>query len=240
MLEPTGLAMAGLAALAGAGLGPFLARFAAAQIAALEAQETAGRAGPEMRDAWRRCTRPDAMQVPRHWQLAYAATMALAFGGGALLGGSVAGGAFLALTFGLAAFGALLDLRAFWLPDSVTRPLLVLGLLGAALGLAPVALADALLGAAVAWALVAALQRQACRRLDGALLGGGDVKFVTACGALTGLSGLPLFLGLLVAGAAILNLSWPGGAGRKADWLPFGSAIAMAWICATSLVVAGR
>lgn len=240
MVEPAGLAIAGSAALAGAVLGPFLARFAAAQIAVLEAQEAAGRAGPEIRDAWHRCLRPAAMRVPRHWQLAYAATMALAFGGGAWLGRDAAGQAFLALTFGLAAFGALLDLRAFWLPDSVTRPLLALGLLGAALGLAPVALADALLGAAVAWGLVAVLQRQVCRRLDGAALGGGDVKFVTACGALTGLSGLPLFLGLLAAAAAILNFSWPGGAGHKADWLPFGSAIAIAWICATSLVVAGR
>ena len=235
MVEPAGWAGAGLAALTGAALGPFLARFAAAQIAALEAQEAAGQAGPELRDAWRRCRGPDAGQVPRHWQLAYAAAMALAFGGGALLGG-----VFLALAFGLAAFAALLDLRAFWLPDSVTRPLLALGLLGAALGLAPVALADALLGMAVAWVLVMALQQQARRRLEGAALGGGDVKFVTACGALCGLSGLPLFLGLLAAGAAILNLSWPGGTGRKADWLPFGSAIAAAWICATSLVVAGR
>ena len=52
MVESAGLATAGCAALAGAALGPFLARFAAAQIAVLEAQEAAGRVGPEIRDAY--------------------------------------------------------------------------------------------------------------------------------------------------------------------------------------------
>ncbi len=236
-MVPT-LQQAVAAALLGTLLGPALARFATAQIAALDSRAGSRQRGLEIGEALQRC-RAAGLAVPRHWCWTHTAVLALALGGGWLLGGGGAAGLYLALAFALASFAALLDLRAFWMPDSVTLPLFWLGLLGAALGVAPVSPADAVLGAAAAWMLTASLQGLARWRWEGPVLGDGDVRLLAACGALTGLSGLPRFVALLVTAAVILELVWSwahpreprqGQPSEQADWLPFGAAIVAAWM----------
>jgi len=225
-------------ALLGSLLGPAAARFATAQIAALDSRIGKRQRGTELGEALQRYAAA-GLAVPQCWHWVYTGVLGLALGAGLLLGGPGGGGVFLALAFGLASFGALLDLRAFWMPDSVTLPLLWLGLLGAALGVAPVASADAVLGVAATWAVTTSLQALAQRCWHSPVLGGGDVKLLAACGALSGLSGLPRFLALLVVCAAGLQLTWSWTHRRQpltalpvehTDWLPFGAAIVAAWM----------
>ncbi|MDO9714234.1 prepilin peptidase, partial [Paracraurococcus lichenis] len=220
-------------------LGPGLARLAHAQVATLEAQEASGRSGSELVESLRRLARPAGRPEPA-WRLAHSAALALALAGGPLAAGPGLPGLFLALVAGLITYGALLDLRAYWLPDSITQPLLWLGLTGAALGLAPVPPADALLGAAAAWGLLAALQLGARALLGQAALGGGDVKLMAACGALVGFSGLPRLLVLLAAATALLALAWRQARRPGPDWIPLGLAISAAALAATTLTATGQ
>ena len=220
------------AALLGTLLGPALARFATAQIAALDSRAGSRQRGLEIGEALQGWAAA-GLTVPWRWCWTHTAVLALALSGGWLLGGGGATGLYLALTFALASFAALLDLRAFWMPDSVTLPLFWLGLLGAALGVAPVSPADAVLGATATWMLTASLQALARWRGAGSVLGDGDVRLLAAYGALAGLSGLPRFVALLLAGAVLLELVWfwrdpQGEPAEQADWLPFGAAIVAA------------
>lgn len=96
---------------------------------------------------------------------------------------------------------AALDLRHFWLPDRIVRPLGVAGLAVNAVGIGP-GIASAAMGAAagfgILWAVGAAYQ--AIRKRRG--LGGGDPKLLGAIGAWVGWTPLPFVL----LGAALLGI----------------------------------
>ncbi len=143
--------------------------------------------------------------------------------------------------FGWALFGwalvllALLDARHFWLPDAITLPLIVLGLVAAAVVPQPDLLARAS-GAALGWGGLEAL-RQIGRRARGhEALGGGDPKLLGAIGAWLGLSALPA----VVLIAALGGLGWAAIQalrGRPAGGMtpiPLGTMLALA-----ALVVLG-
>ncbi len=124
----------------------------------------------------------------------------------------------------LAALAAI-DLRRQVLPDLLTLPLLVAGLLLAGDGLADRALA-AVLGWSAFAGLAAAYRR--LRGIDG--LGGGDAKLLAAAGAWVGTAGLPWVILLAAAGGlaavAALSLAATWSPGRR---LPFGPFLAVAF-----------
>lgn len=125
-----------------------------------------------------------------------------------------------------------IDSRTMLLPDALTLPLLVIGLI-ATYGADPAALSDHTLAAVVAFTSltgVAWLYRR-LRGRDG--LGGGDPKLFAGIGAWVGLALLPLTLflaaslGLAAAGAAALM----GRRMTAATAIPFGPFLAMAaWL----------
>ncbi|MDX6750974.1 A24 family peptidase [Geminicoccaceae bacterium 1502E] len=130
---------------------------------------------------------------------------------------------------------ALVDLRTMLLPDALTLPLLLAGVLLAALGPrlslpAPVAAADSLIGAAAGFAVFAliALLYRRLRGRDG--LGLGDAKLLAAAGAWLGWQALPATV--LTAAVAGLCLAVLAGAHRDPSReVPFGPALALAfWI----------
>ncbi len=126
---------------------------------------------------------------------------------------------------------AALDLRHLWLPDWLTGPLGLSGLVANLGGIGP-GIAAAVIGAVAGFAslaLVAAGYRRA-RGREG--LGGGDPKLLAAIGAWTGWEALPV----IVLGAALLGLLCAliltiAGRGRYASLrLPLGAFLAVvAW-----------
>ncbi|MFN4286977.1 MAG: prepilin peptidase [Brevundimonas sp.] len=127
---------------------------------------------------------------------------------------------------------AVIDLEHFWLPDQLTLPLALAGLV-AAMTFAPEAL-EARVWGLVAGAGVLALLAwlyEKIRRREG--LGGGDPRLLGAIGAWLGWQALPLVL--LVASLAGLSL-WLSRLivrreGSLQDALPFGTFLALAaWL----------
>ena len=134
-----------------------------------------------------------------------------------------------------------IDLRCWLLPDVLTLPLVVVGLVAAAL-LDPEQLLDRALGAALGYlslVAVAALYR-ALRGRDG--LGRGDAKLLAASGAWLGASALPQVILLAALSAlAAAGCLWLAGARLGAhSALPFGPFLALAtwllWLCGPFLV----
>jgi leader peptidase (prepilin peptidase)/N-methyltransferase len=125
-----------------------------------------------------------------------------------------------------------IDLRRWLLPDLLTLPLVVAGLLAAAI-FDPEQLTDRSLGAALGYLgfrLIASVYR-ALRGREG--LGRGDAKLLAASGAWVGVSALPqLVLGAAVSAllaAACLRLAGMRLAAHSA--LPFGPFLALAtWL----------
>jgi len=123
---------------------------------------------------------------------------------------------------------AVIDARHLILPDALTLPLLLLGLVVAAL-LPGGRLVDHGIGAAVgflAFAAVGAIYRR-LRGRDG--LGLGDAKLLAAAGAWVGWAGLP---GVVLIAAALgllatLALRMTGRGGPAEAPVPFGP-----WLCA--------
>lgn len=127
---------------------------------------------------------------------------------------------------------ALLDLRHFWLPDRLTLPLAMCGVIAAFI-LAPSTLPDRLIGGVAGAASFAAIRfgYRAVQGREG--LGGGDVKLFAAIGFWLGWAALPMVLllaslsGLFVA----LGLAASGRAITRSSMLPFGVFLAgSAWI----------
>ena len=148
-------------------------------------------------------------------------------------GAALIGGAALALLPGTAGwlwalFGwlllplALLDARHFWLPDRLTLPLAVIGLLLAG-PLMDTHLADRGI-AAMAGGLALALLAAIWRRRGRVGMGGGDPKLVAAIGAWIGWQALPLMLLL----ASLGGIGWALATQGKGDTplfrrrIPFG------------------
>jgi leader peptidase (prepilin peptidase) / N-methyltransferase len=133
---------------------------------------------------------------------------------------------------------AALDARHFWLPDRVTIPLAILGLIANFSGVGP-GLVDALIGASTGfvslWSVGFAFKK--VRGVDG--LGGGDPKIFAAIGAWVGWANLPLIL-FAAAGIGLLIVAVLALTGRpllRSAPLPLGALLAIAaWpVCLVSL-----
>lgn len=119
-----------------------------------------------------------------------------------------------------------LDIRAWWLPDALTLPLLAAGLAFGTV-IAPPDLVGRAVGAACGFLLLT-LVRLGYRRIRGVEgMGGGDPKLLAAIGAWVGLENLPQ----LVFIAAITGLSWAairaarGDMPSGSDRMPFGACL---------------
>jgi leader peptidase (prepilin peptidase)/N-methyltransferase len=124
---------------------------------------------------------------------------------------------------------AWIDLRSWRLPDLLTLPLIVAGLVAAVPG-PPAGLIDRALGAALGYLLlkgVAVAYRQ-LRQAEG--LGGGDAKLLAAAGAWVGATALPqVILGAALGALAVAGMLRLGGVRLGArSALPFGPFIAAA------------
>jgi leader peptidase (prepilin peptidase)/N-methyltransferase len=127
---------------------------------------------------------------------------------------------------------AVLDAEHFWLPDVLTLPLGVAGLIVAA-ATAPGELTERGLGVVVGFAVLAGLASLYARLRGRQGLGGGDARLLAAIGAWVGWQGLPSVLligavtGLLTVGVLALRGQRPRADAR----LPFGTFLAAgAWI----------
>ena len=121
---------------------------------------------------------------------------------------------------------AYLDLKAFWLPDRLTLPLMAAGLAVQALvGEAVLSIA----GAAIGWSLLV-LVAAGYRRLRGREgLGGGDPKLLGAIGAWLGPGALPivLFAGSGAGLVAMVGVALAGHQVTGSTRLPFGFFLAV-------------
>jgi leader peptidase (prepilin peptidase) / N-methyltransferase len=122
-----------------------------------------------------------------------------------------------------------IDLRTWLLPDVLTLPLVVLGLL-AALALDPEDLADRAAAAAVGYLTLRTIGwvYERLRGREG--LGQGDAKLLAAAGAWLGTAALPQVI-LLAAASALLSAAALGLAGtrlRAHTAIPFGPFLALA------------
>ena len=124
-----------------------------------------------------------------------------------------------------------IDATSFLLPDVLTLPLLLAGLVVTA-ALQPEALTDHCLAAALGYLSFAGIGL-AYRRLRGREgLGGGDARLIAAAGAWCGLEALPAWI--VVGSAAVgllaaLGLALTGRAVTSRTWIPFGTCIALAF-----------
>jgi leader peptidase (prepilin peptidase) / N-methyltransferase len=127
---------------------------------------------------------------------------------------------------------AWVDLRSWLLPDALTLPLVVAGLVAAA-AFDPEQLTDRSLGGAAGYLsllTIAALYRR-LRRREG--LGGGDAKLLAAAGAWVGVAALPqvILVAALSALAAAGLLRLAGIRLTAQSPLPFGPFLALAtWV----------
>lgn len=139
---------------------------------------------------------------------------------------------------------ALLDLEHLWLPDLLTLPLAVLGLICAALGVG-VPIRDGAIGAAAGYASLAliALGYRAVRGRTG--MGAGDPKLFAAIGAWVGWAMLPPVLLLAsISGLAVVAFRRLRGMTVSAtDRMPLGTLLALAawpvWLVVTGLRIKG-
>jgi leader peptidase (prepilin peptidase)/N-methyltransferase len=122
-----------------------------------------------------------------------------------------------------------IDLRHFLLPDVLTLPLLLAGLVVTWLQ-EPELLAGNAVGAAAGYLLFRAVELgyRTWRGKDG--LGQGDAKLMAAAGAWAGWQALPsIMVGAAFAGIALAD--WRGGLRSREAQIPFGPCIALAlWV----------
>ena len=152
-------------------------------------------------------------------------------------GEGVAGAVFGWLLLALAA----LDWRAFWLPDALTAPLAVGGLVTGALGFAPdwrERLIGGVAGFALLWLVAVGYRRWRGK----AGLGGGDPKLFGGIGLWLGwpmLAPVILIAGLLGLGVVLVQ-RLRGRAMARTDALPLGTLLAIAAYPAWLVMVAFR
>jgi len=182
----------------------------------------------------RRCRRCGSLIDQRHFAIELAA---------AVIGAIAVVAHLLPLALVTAGFGwwllvtAAIDAEEQWLPNSLTLPLVPLGLAAAWAGFGP-PLADRLIGAAAGWLTLLALA-WLYRRVRGREgLGGGDPKLLAGIGAWLGVLQLPFVLlgaGLVGLGA-VLALRLRGDKVSATTRLPLGALMAVAawpiWIVA--------
>lgn len=121
----------------------------------------------------------------------------------------------------------LIDFDARIIPDSITLPGTVLGILASFLR--PISLVDSLVGAALGFLLLLGIA-WGYKKLTGTDgMGGGDIKFAAMLGAFLGWTGLLLtvFLASLIGTVVGVALMVVGRGGRKTA-LPFGTFLAPA------------
>lgn len=155
---------------------------------------------------------------------------------------SAAHGAWLAASCGLGWVLVALtfsDLVSYRLPDILTLPLLVGGLIMIAV-LMPAAMLDHALAAAVAYLGFRLIDEVYLRLRGQSGLGQGDAKLVAAAGAWLGLAALPylILLAAVVALTVLLGLRLGGVAIHARSRLPFGPFLSLAtwllWLYASS------
>lgn len=133
---------------------------------------------------------------------------------------------------------AVLDWRAFWLPDRLVLPLALLGLIGGVAGLEP-RLEDRLIGGVTGFALLWAVAWGYRRWRGREGLGGGDPKLFGAIGLWLGWRVLPALL--LVAGLVGLGVVlFRAATGRRmaaTDALPLGALLAVAAYPAWAMMI---
>ena len=128
---------------------------------------------------------------------------------------------------------AMIDFDTTLLPDSITYPLLWLGLMAAWAGLSPVTLQDAVMGAAAGYLALWSVY-WAFKLLTGKEgMGYGDFKLLAALGAWVGWQLLPLVILLSsVVGAVVGGLLLATGAVKRDQGIPFGPYLAGAGLIA--------
>ena len=131
---------------------------------------------------------------------------------------------------------AVIDLRSFRIPDWLSLPLVALGL-GVAVLRPGGEFADHLIGAAVGYGALAAFGALffRLRGIDG--LGLGDAKLFGAAGAWLGWQGLPGVL--LIAALAGLAFALTRGAAARGQPIAFGPWLALGFMVAWVLLLAG-
>jgi leader peptidase (prepilin peptidase)/N-methyltransferase len=183
----------------------------------------------------RRCRSPIAIDQP-------IAEMACAIAGllAAYSTGSVTGALLLAIFGWTLVALALLDARHHWLPDLLTLPLMLLGLIEGFFSSSS-DLVDRAAGAVGGYLLLQALRLlyRRIRHREG--LGGGDPKLFAAIGAWLGASVLPWVM-LVAGGLGLVWVGWLTLRGRRlsrADRLALGTLLAVAAIVIMPVVMTG-
>ncbi len=138
-------------------------------------------------------------------------------------------------TFLLAAFGSgilvliVIDAQHHLLPNVITLPGIAVGLAGALLGLTRVGPRDAVVGAALGWAIPWAIGQgyRLVRGREG--IGMGDLKMLAMVGAFLGWQGVLFTLGVGSFLGAVTGVpyAWARGMGMQAA-LPFGTFLGLA------------
>jgi leader peptidase (prepilin peptidase)/N-methyltransferase len=173
-----------------------------------------------------RCRHCGARIDPLHPAIEAASAM---IGLVALLGHPLPLGAVTALLGWWLLLAAALDLEHQWLPDTLTLPLIPLGLLAAWAGFGP-PLAERAAGAAIGWAVLFAIAFLYKRLRGREGLGGGDPKLLGGLGAWIGAWNLPF--ALLGAGlfglAAVLLMRLRGEEVNATSRLPLGTLMILA------------
>lgn len=122
---------------------------------------------------------------------------------------------------------AAIDMRAHILPDVLTLPLLLAGLI--VNGLWPMSLLWSGIGAVCGYGLIAGLRWLWLRRTGLEAIGLGDAKMLAAAGAWVGAAGLPFVL--LVASGMGLAVALAGRSYFEQKALPFGVFLALGtWV----------